>query len=85
MLNLTKQQLQQTESSEMRFLRSVSGYRRMDKKRNIDIRQELKKYSLGEKVKEYQWNYLEHILRMPTYQIPWKLFDYNPKRRRGRS
>jgi hypothetical protein len=64
---LTKQQLQQTESSEMRFLRSVAGYRRMDKERNTDIKQELNIFNLGEKVKEYQWNYLEYILRMPTY------------------
>jgi hypothetical protein len=35
----TKQQLQQIE---MRFLRSVAGYRRRDKKRNTDIRQNLK-------------------------------------------
>jgi hypothetical protein len=32
---LTKQQFQQFESSEMRFLRSVAGYREMYKKRNI--------------------------------------------------
>jgi hypothetical protein len=47
---LAKYQLQQIESSEMRFLMSVAGYRRIDKKRNTDIRQNLKKkYSNGEK------------------------------------
>jgi hypothetical protein len=79
----TKQQLQQIESSEIIFLRSVAGYRRMDTKRNTDIRQELNTFNLGEKV-EYQWNYSEHILRMPTYQIPQKLFNYRPKGRRER-
>jgi hypothetical protein len=59
MPDLSKQQLQQIESSEMRFLRSVAGYRIMDKKRNIDIRQKLNIFNLGEKVKENQWNYFE--------------------------
>jgi hypothetical protein len=39
---LTIQQLQQIEFSEMRFLRSVSGYGRTDKKRNADIRKKIK-------------------------------------------
>jgi hypothetical protein len=39
---LTEQQLQQIESFEMRFLWSVAGYRRTDKKRNTDIIQNLK-------------------------------------------
>jgi hypothetical protein len=52
----------------MRFLRIVADYGRMDKKRNIHlIRQKLNIFGLGEKVKEFQWNYLECILRMPTY------------------
>jgi hypothetical protein len=36
----------------MRFLRPVAGYRRMDKRRNTDIRQELNISNLGEIVKE---------------------------------
>jgi hypothetical protein len=35
----------------MRFLRSVAGYRTMDKKRSVDVRQELNVFNLGEKVK----------------------------------
>jgi hypothetical protein len=56
----TKQQLQQIKSSEMRFLMSVEGYRRVDKKGNTDIRQNYKIFSLGEKIREYQQNYFEH-------------------------
>jgi hypothetical protein len=51
----------------VRFLRSVAGYRRIDKKRNTDIRQNLKIFNGGEKKKEYQQNYFEHILRLPMY------------------
>jgi hypothetical protein len=33
-------------------------------------------------VKEYQQNYLEHILRMPTHLLFRKLFDYHPSFRK---
>jgi hypothetical protein len=49
---VTKQQLQQTESSEMRFGGSVAGYRRIYKNRNTDIRQILKIFKLGQKIRE---------------------------------
>jgi hypothetical protein len=39
---------------------------RTDKKRNTDIRQNLKIFTLREKIKECQQNYFENILRMPT-------------------
>jgi hypothetical protein len=60
----------------------VAGYGRTDKKRNTDIRQNLKIFDLGQKIREYQQNNLEHILRMPTYRIPRKIFSYQPKGRR---
>jgi hypothetical protein len=70
----------------MRFLRPVAGCRRTDKKRNTDIRQNLKIFNLGQKIREYQQNYFEHILRMSTYRIPQKILNYHPKGRgdRGR-
>jgi hypothetical protein len=40
--------------------------------------------NLGEKIKEYQQDYFEHILRMSTYQIPWKILNYHHKGRRDR-
>jgi hypothetical protein len=49
-----------------------------------NIKQDLNIVDLGEKIKEYQQNYFEHILTMPTYRIPWKLFDCNPNGRRER-
>jgi hypothetical protein len=70
----------------MRFLRPVAGCRRTDEKRNTDIRQNLKIFNLGQKIREYQQNYFEHILRMPTYRIPQKILNYHPEGRgdRGR-
>jgi hypothetical protein len=37
---------------------------------NTDIVQKLNAFNLREKVKEYQRNYWERILRMPIYRIP---------------
>jgi hypothetical protein len=68
--------------SEMRFLRLVAGCRRRDKKRSIDIRQNLKIFNLGEKIKDYQHSYFKHILRLPSYQIPQKILSYHPKGRK---
>jgi hypothetical protein len=56
---LSKQQLQQIGLSEMRFLRSVTGYRKTERererdkrrRRSIDIRQELYIFKVGEKQK----------------------------------
>jgi hypothetical protein len=56
--------------------------RRTDEKRNADIIQDLKISSSGEKVKEYKHNYLEHVLRMPTYRIPIRIFDSPHRKRR---
>jgi hypothetical protein len=65
----------------MRFLRSVAGYRGTDKKRYTDIRQNLKIFNLGEKIRECQQKYFEHILIMPTYRIPTKIFNCHPNGR----
>jgi hypothetical protein len=50
-------------------------YRRTDKKY---IRQDLKIFNLGEKVKQCQRHYFEHILRTTTYRIP-KILKYHQK------
>jgi hypothetical protein len=36
---------------------------------------DLKIFNLGQKIKEYQQNNFQHILRMQTYQIPGNIFD----------
>jgi hypothetical protein len=47
-----KHQFQQIGSSDMGFLRSVVGYSRTDKERNIDIRQQINIFNIGERVKD---------------------------------
>jgi hypothetical protein len=48
---ITKGQLQQIEGNEMRFLRPVAGYRRIDQMRTEAIRQELNIFDLCAKYK----------------------------------
>jgi hypothetical protein len=52
------------------------GERRLNTRREVNI------FNLGDKVKECQQNYLEHILRMPTNRIHRKLFTHRLKGRR---
>jgi hypothetical protein len=59
----------------------VVGCRRIYRE-SISIRQELIIFKVAEKEKEYQQSYLEYISRVPTNQIPQKLFDYHPKEKR---
>jgi hypothetical protein len=46
----------------------MTGYRRMDLKINTGDRLELNIFYMGNKIKEYQRNYFEYILGMPTYR-----------------
>jgi hypothetical protein len=48
---LIKEQLQQIESSEMRLLKSVGGYRKTDKNRSMYNRLEINLFNLRGKVK----------------------------------
>jgi hypothetical protein len=48
----------------------------------VQYQANLKIFNVGEKMKEYQRNYVEHILRKPTYQIPRNIFNYHSKGRR---
>jgi hypothetical protein len=67
----------------MTFLMSVAGYRRTDTK-TYRYQTKFKIFSLGERITEYQQNYFENILRVPTYRIPRKIFNYHPNGRRDR-
>ena len=61
---LTKSQLKKIETAEMEFLRYVAGYTLQDKKYSKDIRNELKIFSLVDRIKQYRQNWFEHIQRM---------------------
>jgi hypothetical protein len=59
-------------------LRPVAGYRRIDKRRNEDLRQEINIFILCEK------NNINKIIMNIPQSIPCNLFDYTPKDRKDR-
>jgi hypothetical protein len=77
-LNILYKRLQQIKSSHMRFLRSVAGYIRIDKKRNTDIRQNLETFNLGYKIKEEHQNYFEQILKNSNLLNPSENIQLSP-------
>jgi hypothetical protein len=66
-----------TESSEMKFLRTVAGYTLLDEKRSTDIRSELKLFNSTERIEKQKENRHEHILRMTTDRLPKVLVIIN--------
>jgi hypothetical protein len=58
----------------MRFITSVAGYRRKDKKRNSEIRQEFNIMDSNSKIKDIAQS-------MDPDRLPRKATEYRPKRR----
>jgi hypothetical protein len=80
----TKRDMNRLEAAEMRFLRSVTGYTRLDKIRNEDIRQELKISGIQDVRLKYKRNWLNHLDRMDNTRLPKYSFTYKPRGRRDR-
>ena len=78
--NKNKKRIQ---SAEMRFLRSVAGYRLTDRKRNIEIREELNVGELNETIKTYRDKWKTHLGRMNQNRIPKAMYRYRPTGKRG--
>ena len=67
------------EAAEMRFLRSVKGYTRLDKIRSEIIRKELEIPGIQDVRTKYKQNWINHLERM---NLPKLALNYKP---RGRS
>ncbi|KDR12736.1 hypothetical protein L798_12533 [Zootermopsis nevadensis] len=81
---LTKLQKQRIEVAEMKFVRSIAGYKRTSHIRNEDIRRKLGTFNLLDTICEHQRNCLMHIERMEANRIPQKMYKYKPKGKRGK-
>jgi hypothetical protein len=68
----------------MRFLRSVTGYTRLDKIRNEDIRQELEISGIQDVRLKYKQNWINHLERMDNTRLPKYALTYKPQERRNR-
>jgi len=72
------------EAAEMRFLRSVKGYTRLDKIRSEVIRKELKISGIQDVKSKYKYNWINHLERMYNTRLPKHALNYKPRGRRDR-
>jgi hypothetical protein len=70
------------EAAEMRFLRGVAGYTRLDKARSQDIRQELEISGTQDVRLKNKQNWINHLERTDNARLPKHALTYKP---RGRS
>jgi predicted ArsR family transcriptional regulator len=71
------------EAAEMRFLRSVKGYTRLDKITSEIIRKELQISGIQEMSIKHQ-NWINHLERMDNTRLPKHALNYQPRERRDR-
>jgi hypothetical protein len=72
------------EAAEMRFLRSVTGYTRLDKIRSEVIRKELEISGIQSVRLKYKQNWINHLETMDNTRIPKHALNYKPRGRRDR-
>ena len=72
------------EAAEMRFLRTVTGYTRLDKIRSEDIRQELEISGIQDVRLKNKQNWINQLERMDNTRLPNYALNYKPRGRRDR-
>jgi len=80
----TKRDMARLEAAEMRCLRSVKGYTRLDKIRSEVIRNELKISGIQDVKSKYKQNWINHLERMENTRLPKHALNYKPRGRRDR-
>ena len=81
---ITQRDMTGLEAADMRFLRSVTGYTRLDKIRSEDIRQELEISGIQDVRLKYKQNWINHLDRMDNTRLPKYALNYKPRGRRDR-
>jgi len=66
----TKKDMTRLEAAEMRFLRSVTGYTRLDKIRSEVIRKELDISGIQDVRLKHKQNWIKHLERMDNTRLP---------------
>jgi len=72
------------EAAEMRFLRSVKGYTRLDNIRSEVIRKELEISGIQGVRSKHKQNWINHLERMDNTRLPKHVLNYKPRGRRDR-
>jgi hypothetical protein len=80
----TKRDMTRLEAAEMRFLRSVTGYTRLDKIWSEVIRKELEISGIQDVGLKYKQNLTNHLERMDNTRLPKHALNYKPRGRRNR-
>jgi len=80
----TTRDMTRLEAAEMRFLRSVKGYTRLDKIRNEVIRKELEISGLQDLRSKHKQNWINYLERMDNTRLPKHAFNYKPRGIRDR-
>ena len=72
------------EAAEMRFLRSVKGYTRLDKIRSEVIRKEIEISGIQDVRLKHKQNWINHLERMDNTRLPKHALNYKPRGMRDR-
>jgi len=80
----TKRDMTRLEAAEMSFLRSDTGYTRLDKIRREVIRKELEISGIQDVKLKYKQNWISHLERMDNTRLPKHTLTYKPRGRRDR-
>jgi hypothetical protein len=80
----TKRDMTRLEAAEMRFLRSVKGYTRLDKIRSEVLRKELEISGIQHARHKYKQNWINHLERMDNTRLPKHALNYKPRGKRDR-
>jgi len=78
----TKRDMTGLEAAEMRLVRSVTGYTRLDKIRSEVIRKELEICGIQDVRLEYKQNWINHLERMDNTRLPKHALNCKPRGRR---
>ena len=80
----TTRDVTRLEAAEMRFLRSVKGYTRLDKIRSEVIRKELEISGAQDVRSKHKQNWINHLERTNNTRLPKHAHNYKPRRGRNR-
>ena len=72
------------EAAEMRFLRNVKGYTRLDKIRSDVMRKELQISGIRDVGSKYKQNWINHLERTDNTRLPKHALNYKPRGGRDR-
>ena len=80
----TTRDITRLEAAEMRFLRSVKGYTRLDKIRSEVIRKELEISGIQDVRSKHKQNWINHLERTDNTRLPKHALSCKPRGRRDR-